>query len=1137
MIFRLYTDGANTYQNWSDTPTFPYNSTARDKISDPDGACAKNEITSIPSPFARIDLIKTAFKEICKLALNDTSKLDGSTIFHKMISDSLDVGEIFFNIDKYRDKIEIITWQPTVMINQLLNSENSNHYCVADSLKKYLIADATTYNFGALNNIYLLNYIHGPEQLNIIGATSPATLFFSGANSLDYVDDIFFSNNDKPFDGAYQPLYKRDHEYIKTFWVLSKMLPNFSQNFPEIDEYLRLTYKAITDQALKNELNQITNASVANFAFIDTTSNNQNNYVEVLGFNLLKKKAKAVGQNQFTINPDLPTTGAMPMVLPVEKGNKYANLQYTNGCWGVNNKAPYIDYQDIASRTLPFDGSISPYLTISDFLEDYLITIPHSINEKHYFNGGISLNKQQLSYLLPIKPLYFKYFTADTLLSTMPDGKRAFEMEAVGSGSIKVTIRIPIVGNVSIKYIEYIRVYYASNKPNITSDSNEGGIAESNFTGFVMPCKRFEDCTDAIYTVSCISTFSENFQFDFYEKDQIINDVLNDCRNTIRGAFDYKAITYTFKHHNFDFIRVTTPNGINNLIVPIFTNHQSLEDFEFAIDLGTSNTHIEYKKSNENTSEPFNLSELEISSPFFKTSYRDDGSELDLINENELIDADYFPKDIGGNNDFIFPTRTALSYAKTTDWNQQVRPFGLANLSMTYNKRQPIAYNKKPALTDIKWSNQPNAQSAMQTYIENIMLLIRNKVVANDGILSHTKITWFYPNSMSPRRLAQLRGAWNKAYTEMFNNNGITINISESIAPIQFYFKRYATATNLINVDIGGGTTDIAFANNGIVNHTTSFKFAANTLFKDSFTELNTENGIIDYFKDDIYKILTAGNNDLSELAAVFNDNDGHPADMASFLFSLKENSATRELAENMIDFNKILQNDSKFKIVFIVFYTAIIYHIAQISKSKNLEEPRHIAFSGNGSKIISIISPDTTILSNFTKKIFEYVLGRPYPTTLEILGFDRDANPKESTCKGGLLCQNNMVNTSIDQLVLKDSFGTIISHNDNYASIGKKDKEAIIDSVKDFFDFALLTLPKNFNLDRNFGVEKESIDIAREVCKEDLNTYLDKGLSMSINETGNINSPIEDALSFYPIKGVLNALSIKIYQHYKKQQ
>ena len=101
--------------------------------------------------------------------------------------------------------------------------------------------------------------------------------------------------------------------------------------------------------------------------------------------------------------------------------------------------------------------------------------------------------------------------------------------------------------------------------------------------------------------------------------------------------------------------------------------------------------------------------------------------------------------------------------------------------------------------------------------------------------------------------------AWNDSYTELFNSDGSTRNLSESVAPIQFYFRRYATATNLVNVDIGGGTTDIAFSSNGKVEYITSFKFAANSLFEDSFSDINPNNGIVDWFKNDILGLLQKG--------------------------------------------------------------------------------------------------------------------------------------------------------------------------------------------------------------------------------------------------------------------------------------
>lgn len=1133
-VLRLYEGGPDTYEGWNASPAFPYNSTARATIEDPDGANAMNEITSIPSPFARIDLVKTAFNEVNKRARKNLEELSGNTIFHKMVSDSLDIGEIFFNIDKYKDKIKIITCNKAQLLAELSDDNNNYHKCVADSLSKYLLADAQTYNFNDLGNWYILNYINGPDALNIIGATSPATLFFSSANKLDYIHDIYFANEDRPFDGEFQPLYKREFDYIKAWWALSKSIQGFVTLFPELDEYLTMTFRAIQDEQVKRRLREINAESVNDFSPIDV-NDEQNNQVDVLGFRLLKRKKQEGGvESNFKINPDFRVDGILPLVLPVEAGNKYSRLAYVNGNWGSNNKAPYKeDEDDIFNRTLPFDGSIAPFLTISDFLEDTIIKVPHAINER-FFCGKVfdaSNVGAKYSYLYPIKPLFFKYFKQDKLDSIFPDGHPVFEMSNVAGGSVRVCLRIPIEGQGNIQYIEYKRTYFVDKSADINETNNDGGMTSLDFTGLVMPAVKFNNNEAALYTVSCVNSFSEKTDFAFISGGRLLMDIPKDCRNT-QGQHDYKAKTYTLRQ-NFDVIRVTERNGKSNVLIPKFAMHNNTDDFEFAVDLGTSNTHIEFKKARDKESTPLNYNETDaLSCSIFVPTFREiDGEKLqiDLKDENDLMAADFLPARVGDGGDFLFPTRTVLSYAKDTNWASTLNTFGLLNFSLTYNKRSQLAYNAEP-MVNIKWSNDTNARTAMEAYIRNIMLLIRYYVVSHNGKLPNTKITWFYPNSMSNNRRNALLEAWNSVYRELFNAQGQTYSLSESVAPIQYYFDRYSNAINLVNVDIGGGTTDIAFSSGGQVTYITSFKLAANNLFEDSLAN-NSNNGIIDSFKSSIRALLSS--NKLSDLVNIFDSNLGRPADMASFLFALKDNSATKDLAVNQKDFNKILQNDTKFKIVFILFYEAIIYHIAQIVKVKNMPLPRHIAFSGNGSKVINIISPDTKSLAEFTKVIFKVVTGFDFTDSLDILGLESGTNPKEATCKGGLV--NAKTQNTPEVIVLKDSTGSL-SMSTKYTDITDADKKNIVNSVEDFFKTALDVIPRHFNLDQNFGVDNASIQIALGGYSNDLSTYLDRGIVLSQNEAGDACAEIADSLSFYPIKGVINAISTQIAQKNKEK-
>jgi hypothetical protein len=1127
-IFRLYKEGTTTYQDWNNSPVFPYNSASRDTIEDPDGASARHEITSIPSPFARIDLIKTAFKEVCKQD-KKTRKvdLDGNTIFHKMVSDTLDVAEIFFNIDKFYGKVEIIKWDPSLMLKELKNSNIIGHQYLADALEKYMKSDARTYNFGQLKNIYLLNYVNGPDELNIIGATSPATLFFSSANDLSYVNDIFFGE-EKPFNSAYQPLYKRDFEFIKYFFALRKKIPNFAGLFPEVDNYLTETFRKLSDANQKNELNNISAAALDLLSTISVVDLQQHDLVEVLGYSLYKTSNCAVTDGcEFTIKT-AKQFEQLPLVLPIEAGNKYSQLQYTTGKWGTINTAPFFDTEkNISKRILPFDGSEYPYLTIGDFLEDTIVSVPHTLNSANYFNGHITIEKSELSFLLPLKPLFFRYFSAEDLRGNLSDGKPMIKLTLLSGDSVSVTLRIPIKGNGNVTYIEYTRLYYNNSSADIVN--NAGNIAEIKFTGFVMPLVKFNNAKDAIYNVSCVQASSAKTEFSFFKGEEKVIPKSISCRNEDNQIMQ-KADNYLIEGQNFDYIQVRNHHNYTGLLIPLFKQQRNVETFEFAIDLGTSNTHIEFRKSASNPQVfSFTTAERQLCEMFTPT-LNEFGYLEDLQNETDLIEKDFIPSEIG-QGDYKFPTRTVLSCSKTVDWDNVVDPFTLVNLPFTYDKRTDLPYNNLKY--NIKWGTGDDLR-VMESYVRCLMLIIRNKVLLNNGDFQRTKVTWFYPISMAPKRLRRLRETWDDAFTKYFGD-GATCSMTESAAPIQYFFKRYSTATNLVNVDIGGGTTDIAFAKDKVIQYVTSFRFASNALFENSFSDLDDNNGIVDYHKNEILRLLEDKN--LSELIRVFHSvNNAHPANMASFLFGLKDNTISQKagVSDRAIDFNYILQNDENFKIVFIVFYTSIIYHIAQITKNLGLEVPRHISFSGNGSKVIRVITTDTKILAKYTKIVFEKVLGHPYGKELELLGLDKDSNPKDSTCKGGLIGAEDDGDRD-KTIVFKSDCTGIVGESDTYARINDSYKANTVKAAEDFFNFVFNVMNKSFNFDDNFGVKTAAVKVAQQAAFKDLATFLDRGIAQRREEV-EADDKIEETLFYYPIKGALQAMSNEILDSLRNQ-
>ena len=92
-VFRIHKEGSGNIVDWAQSHS--YGDNVIKQITDPFGAKATKEITSIPSPFSRIDLGVTSFKMV------NEEGLEGNTIYHKIVSDCFDIGESFFNADNY----------------------------------------------------------------------------------------------------------------------------------------------------------------------------------------------------------------------------------------------------------------------------------------------------------------------------------------------------------------------------------------------------------------------------------------------------------------------------------------------------------------------------------------------------------------------------------------------------------------------------------------------------------------------------------------------------------------------------------------------------------------------------------------------------------------------------------------------------------------------------------------------------------------------------------------------------------------------------------------------------------------------------------------------------------------------------
>lgn len=1124
-ILRIYEEGGETSDDWGKANK--YGSDVIKKIQDPAGLTSKKEITSIPSPFARIDLAKTAFKFVV-----DSGNLDGDTIYHKIVSDCLDVGEIFFNCDKltYEDPathqnkpmFEIVVWDRENEIEKLRASKLKEHRILGETLDMYLNQDAKAYNFDALKRFYLLKY-NGPghKQMDIVGATSPSTLFFSTANNLNRISQyISFGGNDRPFDNEFGPLHKRDFKFQRYLYALQKSFGEFTSMFSEVSKYLDANYDYLSDaeKAEIDLLDKLDNKGVDTYEELSMVGN----VVNVNGMTLRKYPINSGNiESDFAINSKL-CEGIKPLVLPVEMGDKYIQLKYVNDNWSKNYHAPYKDERKLEDRTLPETSEKFPYLTISDFLQPVVVSMPYQLNAESFFNGNINDDRQ--SFLLPLTNKFFEYFSVEDLMGTVKDGaqsKKMLEMMPLAGGAVKVVLRVPIQKS---KVVEYEKTYYI----NAQDDGKSGVVVEKRFGLGVFPLIDFKGIgnVDPFYRIAFFSK-SKNDGLAFFDGKEEAN-----CRAHVvrRDADQVCSIESYVLEKPFDHVFFQS-DDICNVIVPKLTKPSGGSQFAFAIDLGTTNTHVEYVKDIEGKPQPFDIGKEDRQMQRMHKNYSDLG-DRDI--EFAFDDA-FVPDTIGSDGLYSFPMRTVFAESKKINYHTQTNTLADGNIPFRYGMAPNPPYNNKP-VTDLKWSNDKDNAKRIEMYIENLFLLLRNKVLLGSGDLQSTRIVWFYPASMTHARCNEFQKIWEKLYGRYFGGSGLEM-MSESIAPYYYYKQEKGAKSNVVTIDIGGGTTDVFIVEEGLQETKTSlssFRFAANAIFGDGYNFSSNENGFVNAFKGEVEKIFEDNKDRVSDLLKAYKAilDSEKSTDVINFFFSLANNKVIKD-NEIPYDFLETLSRDEDFKYVFIVFYGAILYYVATMMKSKCYKMPQTLAFSGNGSRTLFALSNDEKTIADFATRIFEKVFGQQYKDTSLTVVFDD--NPKLATCKGGIAVKNPITFDNLEKMKVS-LLGTddkTMASEIKYSELSEEHLEQVAAEVSGFIE-VLFEIGRDKSLFNNlFNASRKFHDNAKNCCKKELVEYTKQGLQAKRKEleawgTGD-DVEIEETMFFYPLVAILNRLALEM--------
>lgn len=1113
-------------------PKEPYSGDDIRKINDPNGDTVEHPRTAIPSPFAQVDLVLTAFETLASDGL-DT----GAAMHHRLVSDALDIAQIFFDYPNHARNMRLLRWSPEGALANMAQGSEA-HRLLADTLRLYMAGDDRAYNFSTAGDWFILMH-----RGRVIGSTSPATLTM-GAPGVGQIDEIMVEQN-RPLFGEPRHLWERDEEFVVYMIHWFNAYPQLRRSLGGVYDYILANIKEISrrkPQLYNRILARVENPSAFNMQAAQALADAMlTNYSEpgssvaprIFGVPFFTRKSDDIlrtpKESDFRLKPliEQPEGTLLPLILREGFTPPGAeDYRYISQPW---QPATVVNTQGLPpeERTLPDTSIVYPWLTACDLLEDTLIRLATPVAPQ--FFTAMTAGSDGRGCLLPVKSLFFRYFPASYLRGNVVPGKPVMELREEGDNIVAV-LRLPTKGG----YVELQRIY----RSGVTAEPEGDGAIFDNarISAAVFPFARTGE--QDIYNVRLFEMMPDyGCSLSFYGADP---EHRVDARDPfVRTRSRVMRTSYYEVNDTWDYARldIVAQNGAtppcSGVILPCWQEYNAGSDeFTFAVDFGTTNSHVEYSIG-DTPARPLTF---------------DAGREATLVatldapgtlaQADTLLDVEFIPRNIG--DEFGFPLRTALARNATTD----------AHAEALRSVNIPFLYERKPfngyrVSTMLKWGAE---QEEAEQFLRELMLLIRASIILSNGSPSRSRIIYFYPVSMKRSLQHRYLTLWEDLYARYLNPNDVKVQaLPESVAPAYFYHNSSTEGSDYASIDIGGGSSDVVIYKadeERMHSHPeiiASFRFAGNALFGDAFTHADAAaNPMIKKYVS-YFSHLLSGDPSLSFLDAILSDilTTGRSEDINAFLFSIEQTPAIRKLREldrRPFSYNSLLSDDGGLKIVFLYFYTALIYYVAHLMKQAFIGLPRRICFSGTGSKILNILGRHD-IVEEYTCAIIEKVYGEHYKAPHRFELMIEHTHPKQVTCKGGLELERRISLGETDRspfnarsiMAHKTQYSLTSAPSYTYASVRSAEARAeIVEAVEAYNAFFLGMMGDEWG--EEFGVTREAVEKFRREASRDIPNYLASGIRSFLPDGDTADERVEDVPFFYAITGIIRNTLIPLF-------
>jgi hypothetical protein len=1092
-VFRLHREGDTSKSGWFEskirTKDLEEITTEGDEVS-----------TSLPSPFAHWDLVSTAFRWVAKRGIQ------GKTAYHKLVSDTLDIAQLFFYYKRYKDKFEIKSWNSN-RIEEISKNGMGKHKNLMETIWTYWEEDKEIegYNF---EKVELFYFLIDRTNDKVLGGTSPMSLFFPAPDARRIISAKINIGGHTILGDEPASLVRRPPDFIKYLFLLAKCT-GFAENFKNLYDYLEKAKEELPAY-LKREINEM---KVTDLDSYEPAYPEEGSPCVFLGISLkvAKPEEKTIAEeSDFVIQPepDLAVNGPLPLVLPT---SEHFNTGWTytekGKTWKPEWKLPVKkNEKPLDESELPFEGIKYPWLTEGNFLEDDIIEIPYVVDTTRFLVYEVEFDKQKRYFLPPLTETFFHYFKAENVKNFLK-----IDEKGLAGGGIVVELEIPVKKG----KIKFKKIY---SQPIKANGFHLGILPFFKVEGEQFPY--YVGMIDARRVDKGIKVSERKLTF--FNGNRAINPQKSSLRRSEGEKTYYYKIEEPFTH-----IRVEI-DGTECTIIPLFPEKKCVSEAHFAIDFGTTNTHIEYKIEN-GPEKPF---DNPGNDPLLVTLLKEAKDPLQKVIENDF-QQEIIPKGFPINDKEIgyigFPFRSALLYNKMDLDKIADKDFDLFLFANGYLLLDNLPIPKDFRVeTELKWGGKESKEEhekKVKKYVEFLLTLVKYKALSLGVKPEKCKVTWSYPVSMTEHDLENFRKIWKATYKELFGNEENIKGIPESIPPY-LYFKSQVNGLTL-SIDIGGGSSDICVFDRSepIPRLISSVRFAGNSIFGDGLPGFEREieqNGYVQFFQNDAEKYLENDNQKYSILKEIVEERKSS-IDFSNFLFAIEGFSYAEKIKKTR-----------KVNLPVFIFYSALAYYSANLLKRAGIDPPKYLILSGNGSKTTDIIG------FSGTKEVFQFMFRKLYERDeIKIDLVERVKYPKEVTAKGALKSPpdenmeipikfwiGGMENEAVSKVFDKQKdYKEIIKYKEFLEN--ENLKRDVVKGIKSFYEL-MDEFVDTVNFEHVYPIERNTYEVFKEIREKDLQDLLEKGIKAFKHQ---VDVRIAESLFFYPLVDKLNVLAYEIYK------